>query len=140
MIRNNPIRHFITVIAFFGLLLLPVNSVQAHSGRTDSTGCHNVLNNSGAPIDRHCHSGGSDSDSRGSGGSSSGGGSSNNSSDNALCIIGGIVVGGIILGVILYSINSMDGKNDLIDVDGGEILPVYDIENERVGIRYRTDF
>ena len=83
MIRNNPIKHFIIIIAFFGLLLLPVNSLQAHSGGLDRYGCH------AGSQPYHCH--------RGGGGSSAGGGGSN-SSDNALCVIGGIVVGSIIMG------------------------------------------
>ena len=41
---------------------------------------------------------------------------------------------------VIYNVNSTERENDLRDVDGGEILPVYDMENDRIGIRYCTGF
>ena len=76
MIHNNPIRYLITVFVFFGLVILPMNFVQSHSGGLDRNGCH------AGSEPYHCHR------SENSG--------SSKSSDSGLLIAGEIVVVGVI--------------------------------------------
>ena len=60
-----------------------------------------------------------------------------------LLIIGGISLAlGILTYVVLVNIEDDDSNalRDDVAFGDGEILPVYDTENDRIGIRYRINF
>lgn len=87
------------------LSLIMVTSVYAHSGNTDSNGCHNDYINGGY----HCHNGG---DSGGSGGDSSG------------LIIGAVIVVAVV--VLVWIVTKHWGSNNktLSEAVNTEKLPI----------------
>lgn len=111
-------RGFVIALMIFGLA---TNPAFAHSGGTDSRGCH------AGSQPYHCHN------------SKSGLGEY----EDALTLIGIICVGLLVVYIMSISMNSMGGSNDFQDLDtlnNGMLLPTYDMENESVGIKYKLNF
>lgn len=94
--------------------------VQAHPGGLNKDGCH------AGKEPYHCH--------RGSSSGSSGSG------DDDVCVLEVILVLGVLIWLISSLVDSGDEVGDLRNIGNGEILPVYDMENDRIGIRYRISF
>lgn len=119
MIHNNHIKYLIAVFVFFGMVFLPMDFVQAHPGGLNKYGCH------AGKEPYHCH-----------GGSSSGSGRG----DDDVCVLEVILVLGVLIWLISSLVDLDDEVGDLRNMGNGEILPVYDTENDRIGIRYRMGF
>ena len=105
-------------LVIFGMA---INPAFAHSGGTDSRGCH------AGSQPYHCHN------------------SKNGSREyeDALTVVVVIVVGLIVIYFISRTMNPMGGYNDFKDLktfNNGVLLPTYDIENESVGIKFKLNF
>ena len=108
---------FAFVLAFVFALAINMNHAWAHSGGTDRHGCH------AGTQPYHCHHG-SDSD----------------SDTETWLVVGGVIVAVVVIWAVLRNCDVTPNFREEFRLDESQLKPFYDVEEDRVGLKFTTPF